>query len=195
MVAEVHARAQRRDRWVSWIVVGVVVVALLLGWLVKTAAEGRAVSYEVDGTRVRYPVGWMRATVQPPVLLQVEDRLAPSFRTTLTLQRRPVPQSGRPLAAVQQNLALERARTWTAYRVLGVQEAATIEGRTGMRVTFAYVETNPDPFLETVPVVMHGEDFLLPVGNGVYVVTLTAAEANYAQAQKHLRTLVRSLPR
>ncbi|MGQ9553604.1 MAG: hypothetical protein ACUVWR_05780 [Anaerolineae bacterium] len=195
MVAEIRTRARRRDRWVSWIVFALVVVALLLGWGVKAAAEGRTVLQEVEGVRVRYPAGWVKASVQPPLLLQVEQLVAP-FRTTLTLQRRPLPpEAANPLSAIQQALALERARSLTAYRVLSIEEAVSIGGRTGMRVTFAYVETHPNPFLETAPVVMHGEDYLFQAGNEAQIVTLTAAEANYARARKGLLVLVRSLPK
>jgi hypothetical protein len=153
------------------------------------------VAYNAGGLQVRYPAGWVRVNVEAPILLRVENRLATPFRTTLMLQQLPMPQGGKPLAAVQQSLALERGRAWIAYRVLRVEEPATVEGHTGMRVAFAYVEANPNPFLETVPVVMHGEDFLLPAGDKVYVATLTAAEENFAQAQRYLRSLVRSLPR
>ncbi len=195
MWEQMRLRSQRRDRWVSWAVVGLVVVALLLGWLVKVAAEGRTIAYKAEGLSLRYPSGWVRANVEAPTLLRVEDRTATPFRTTLMLQRLPMPQGNRPVAAVQQGLALERGRTWIAYRVLSVEEPATVEGRTGMRVTFAYVEPNHNPFLETVPVVMEGEDFLLPAGDQVYVATVTAAEENFARALRHLRTLVQSLPR
>jgi len=194
MTTGIREQAQRRDRWVSWLVIGVFLVALLLGWVVKAAAEGRTVAHEAGNLRVRYPAGWVRTEAEPPVLLRVEDRWAAPFRTTLTLQRRPLPPDGeKPVGIVQQALTLERARDWTAYRVLRMEESASIEGRTGMRVTFAYVETNPNPFLETVPVVMYGEDFLFPVGDQVYIVTLTAAEANYARGQKALRAFLRSL--
>jgi hypothetical protein len=194
MITEIREQAQRRDRWVSWLVIGVLIAALLLGWAVKAAAEGRTVLYQAGGLQVRYPAGWVRAEVQPPVLLRVEDRWAAPFRTTLMLQRRPLPPVGeKPVGTVQQTLALERGRKWTAYRVLGMEENVSIAGRTGMRVTFAYVETNPNPFLETVPVVMSGEDFLFPVGDQVYIVTLTAAEANHARAQRALRAFLRSL--
>jgi len=194
MTAEVHERAQRRDRWVSWVVVGVTVVALILGCLVKTAAEGRAVLYEGNGIRVRYPADWVRAKAQSPVLLQLEDRWATPYRTTLRLERRPVPAGmEKILPAIQNSMALERGRGWAAYRVLRSDGNVEVGGTTGMHVTFAYVETNPNPFLETVPVVMYGEDYLFPIGDQVYVATLTAAEANYTQAQRALAAFLRSL--
>ena len=197
MVSEIRARAERHDRRVSWIVIGVFAVALLLGWVVKMAAEGRTVAYragQAGDLPLRYPFGWVRVDVQPPVQLQVEDCWATPFRTALTLERRPLPSNmAQPLSAVQQTLALERGRTWAAYRVLQMENDVSVKGRKGMRVTFAYVETNPNPFLETMPVVVQGEDYPLPVGNQVYIVTLTAAEANYARGQRSLRALLRSL--
>ena len=194
MATEIRERVHRRDRWVSWIIISVFVVALILGWVVKTTAEGRTVVCEAAGVHTCYPAGWVRADVQPPVLLQVENLWAASFRTTLRLERWPVPPNAeKPLNVVQSTVALERGRNWTAYRMLLMEEGVSINGRTGMRIAFAYVETNPNPFLETVPVVMRGEDYLFPVGNQVYIATLTAAEANHAQAQKALLAFVRSL--
>ena len=193
MSTETHMRGEAHDRRVNWIVLAVVAVALLLGWFVRTAAEGRSVSYEVEGVRVHYPADWVRADVQAPLLVQAEDRMAKGSRTTLALQRRPLPvQMPKPLAALQQTLALERASAWTAYRELQVEESVSVQGRTGMHVTFAYVETNPNPFLETLPLVMRGEDYLFPQDSQAYIFTLTAAEANYARAQQTLRAFMRS---
>jgi hypothetical protein len=193
MVAEIRAQAQQHDRLVSWIVVALFIAALLAGWGVKAAAEGRTVAVEAGGLQFRYPAGWVKAGAEPPVLFQAEEWLAPA-RTAIVVQRRPMPAVQNPLRAVQQTLSLERARLWTAYRTLETDEAAIVARRTAMRVTFAYVETNPNPYLQTVPVVMHGEDYLIPMGSDVYIVTLTAAEANYARAQKALQSVVRSLP-
>ncbi len=194
MVAEIQARAQRHDRLVSWIVVALVVVALLAGWGVKAAAEGRTAAVEAEGLQLRYPAGWVRVSVEPPVLLRAEEWLGPA-RSAITVQRRPLPAVQNPLRAAQQTLTMERARTWTAYRTLETDEAATVAGRAATRVAFAYVETNPNPYLETMPVVMYGEDYLIQVGNDVYVVTLTAPEAYYSRVQKALQSVVRSLPR
>jgi len=193
MSQEMRLRGTAHDRRVSWVVLAVVAMALLLGWFVRTAAEERSVVYDAEGLRVRYPADWVRVDVQSPVLLQVEDLMAKGFRTTLSLQRRPLPvQMSKPVAALQQTLSLERASAWTAYRELQVEESVLVDGRTGMHVTFAYVETNPNPFLETLPVVMRGEDYIFPQDSQADIFTLTAAEANYERAQQALQSFVRS---
>ncbi len=194
MIAELRARARQKDRLVDWIVVAMIVVALLAGWGVKAAAEGRTVMAEAGGLQLCYPAGWLRTEVEPPVLLRVEEWLGPA-RSVITVQRRPLPPVDNPLAAVQQALTLERARAWTAYRTLETDENATIAGRTAGRIAFGYVEANPNPFLQTMPVVMYGEDYLIRAGSDVYIVTLTAAEAYYERAKGALNPVVRSLPR
>jgi len=188
-------------------VVGVFALALILGWVLKTAAQGRTTVGDAGETSVRYPSGWVRSDAKVPVLFKAQDLWATPFRTTLTLERRPVPpDTVSPLSYVQSSLDLERGRTWTAYRTLELEEPVTVDGRTlqpeelvtgeerrGMLVTFVYVEPNPNPFVETIPVVMQGEDYLFSVGDYVYVSTVTAAKENITQGRKALRALVRSL--
>ncbi len=193
MMTDAQTQARRHDRWVDWLVIGIVVVALLLGWVVKVVAEGRSVLYAAEGLRVRYPAGWVKTEGQAPVLLEFVDPWAQPYRTTIRIERHPLPpQMDKPLESVLQMLQLERGQVWQAYRVLQRREA-TIGGRQGLELTFAYVEANPNPFLTTLPVVMQGRDFVFGAGDRVYVVTLMAAQENYAAAQRLWQALVRSL--
>jgi hypothetical protein len=142
---------------------------------------------------LRYPAGWVRAEVQSPSLLKVQDRMATGFNTALVVQQRPLPATlAKPLAAAQQSLALERARQWNSYRELSVEEAVSVAGHVGMHVTFAYVEAHPDPFLENLPVVVRGEDYIFEQDGQAYIFTLTASEASYERAHQALLALVRS---
>ncbi len=190
---QVRDRARRRDRWVAWIVIGVFLLALVIGAVLKTLAESRSVEYRGDGFRLNYPAGWMRKTgLQPPYLFQAEDLGATPTRTTIALQRRPLPQHD-PLGVVQRALTIERrSGAWVGYRELSLEKGVRIEGWEGLYVTFAYVEMEPDPFRLSLPVVMHGADYLFVGKTGVYVLTLTAAEENYARAQGLFLALVRS---
>ncbi|MGB9722666.1 MAG: hypothetical protein ACP5OO_04365 [Chloroflexia bacterium] len=192
---EVRTRARRHDRWVSWIVIGVFLLALAVGALLKTLAETRTVEYPGDGFRLNYPAGWVRQTgLQPPYLFQVEDLGATPTRTTITLQRRPLPQHD-PLGVVQRDLTIERRSDglhWAGYRELSLESNARLDGREALHTTFAYVEMEPNPFQSSLPVVMHGEDYFFLGKTGVYIFTLTAAEENYAQDQGLFLALVRS---
>jgi hypothetical protein len=192
MTEEMIERGRRRDRLINWILVGLLVVALLGGWALKASAEGRTTAFIRDTLQVRYPTGWLQAKTQLPVLFQAEDRGASPVATTLAVERQPLAVGmENPLAVVQQNMAFDRAGL-NSYRVLEVQTDFAIGGRTGMHVTFAYVDNNPNPFLQTLPVVIQGEDYLFLEGDFAYVFTLTAAQENYAQVRHLLDDLVRS---
>jgi len=194
MNREVQDRAQRRDRWVDVVVTGLFVVALVLGWGLKSSAEARAVSFSGDGITAQYPAGWVQAKTDMPVLFQAEDRLATPFRTTISVQRQPLPSDDEnALATVHSTMVLDRGPRLTAFRVLHTRDGVTVGGRSGMQVRFAYVENNPNPFLETLPVVVEGEDFLFTVGDQAYVVTLTAAEVNFDGMEGMLDRFVRTL--
>ena len=193
MTVQATPHLRRLDSFVNWLMLGVFVLALALGWAVKTSAENRTVAFDQSGLRVRYPEGWVRVEAQPPALFHVEDRTAAGYRSSLTIEMRPAPTGLKdPLAAVQQSIALDRGSRWTAFRVLRVENNASMFGRSGTHVTFAFVETHPNPFLETVPVVMEGEDLLVANDDQVYVFTLTAAEPNFARTRAALRSLVQS---
>jgi hypothetical protein len=193
--AQVRSRARRRDRWVSWLVLGLFLLALVVGAVLKTLAESRSVEYRGDGFRLNYPAGWVRRTsLQPPYLFQVEDLGAAPTRTTVTVQRRPLPQHD-PLGVVWRDLSIERksdGQHWAGYRELSLESNAQLDGRTVLHTTFAYVEMEPDPFQLSLPVVMHGEDYLFVGRAGVYILTLTAAEENYDRDRGLFLALARS---
>ncbi len=195
MATEATNHADRADRWSSWAVALVTIVALVLGWALKTSAESRTTVTEAGGLRIAYPAGWVKASAEVPIILQVEKLVSPA-RTTLSLQRRPfAADAANPINAVHQALTLERGRSWTAYRVLSVEPSGAVAGRDALQVTFAYVETNPNPFLKVAPVVMLGQEYLFAVDQSVQVVTMTAAESNYSRATRDLRTFLRSSPK
>ena len=194
MAAYEKGIAARRDRQANWMVVGIAVLALVLGWLVKSTAENRTTTYDSGGFSARYPSGWVDSTVSTPVIMRFEDPWAIPSRTVLLLARHPLaPNIANPLSALQQTLSLERGTSWTAYRVLDVREDVSIGARVGTQVSFAFVETRPNPFLSTLPVVVRGQDYIFAQGDQALVSTLLAAEDDYERSEDVLIDFVRSL--
>jgi len=50
-----------------------------------------------------------------------------------------------------------------------------------VKATYVYVETKPDPFRETVPVVVEGMDYAFVEGGKAYIFTLLAAEPDFGR--------------
>ena len=124
----------RRDRWADWAVIALVVVALLLGLLLREMVLFRTAPFTLAdaGISVRCPAAWVRETGEDP-LLRVRDPLGGEFDTVLELRSRPLSIEAES-TLVLDALALERAGQVAAYQTLSTDqvlvggEAATRRG-------------------------------------------------------------------
>jgi hypothetical protein len=67
------------------------------------------------------------------------------------------------------------------YQSLGTDDVR-LRGRDLVRNEFAYVYASPDLLHPTVPVVVHGVDYVLPQGDKSYVITCVADDSLYDEA-------------
>lgn len=195
MAAKRPART-RRDRWADWAVIGVLVVALLLGWGVKSIAEGqRNVYTDADtGLTVRYSKNWF-LKADDKLAFQAIDPGSGGFKTTYQVRVWPVDVTGEvtpTLTMVLNNASLNRAPKSTAYRLFDIEEGQEIGGMPTMEATYVYVAESGDMFVQRMPVVVMGLDIAVPVGDQAYVFTLLAAQDNFEDADKEFRKFVES---
>jgi hypothetical protein len=163
----------RNDRFSAILVMAVVVALLMLGLALRGSALLRTRPYidRATGIEVHYPADWFLDT-HGDYMMRVRDPAARPFRTEYTI--RIAPASGQTsVRNVLDALTLQRSNTLSAYRVLSVDEE---EGST--RMTFAYVEADPNPFVQQLSVVVRGMDRVILDGNRAIVVTF-AAEADH----------------
>jgi hypothetical protein len=182
-----------RDRWADWVVVGVVIVALLLGWALKVSAENKTLSYSNEGVTVHYPYGWLLDD-KSGYIVKVSDPNSGLFRTTYIVQTGAIDAGVSETAALislLNNVSLSRAQTTTAYKLFQVEEVQ-VRGKPAVKATYVYVEEKPNPFRETVPVVVEGVDYAFAEGGKVYVFTLLAAEPDFAAAEQHFAAFLES---
>jgi len=186
----------RRDRYADWAVIGVLVLALLLGWAVKVWAEGQrdAFSDAETGLTLRYPHGWF---------LRADDKLAfqalapdsGQFKTTYQVRVRPVGASGdiTPTLTIALNDAsLSRAQEGTAYRLFDIDPGKDLGGQPTMEATYVYVVESIDLFSQRMPVVVMGLDVAVMRADQVYVFSLLADKDVFDEAQKEFRRFVKS---
>jgi hypothetical protein len=186
----------RRDRWADWAVVGVVVVALLLGWVVKVLAESVTETYtDADHSlTLRYPKDWLLAG-DDQVAFRAVDPNPADFKTTFEVQVLPAGTSSPTTATLSlalHNVSLERAQDTTAFRQFEVVEGRELDGRPTMESTYVYVQKGNDLFFQKMPVVVLGLDVAVAQGDQVYVFSLLARQDLYAAAEKDFRRFVRS---
>jgi hypothetical protein len=186
----------RRDRWADWAVLGVLVVALLLGWGVKAVAEGQRTTYtdEDTGLTVRYPKQWLLGSDEK-LALQVIDPDSGDYKTTYQVRVRPIDATGDltpTLTVALNNVSMGRAPNSTAYRMLDTEQGSDIGGLPTMETTYVFVAESSDLFVQRMPVVVMGLDIAVPAGDQAFVYTLLAAQDSFEEAEKPFRKFVES---
>lgn len=186
----------RRDRWADWAVVGVVVVALLLGWVVKVVAEGMTDTFTdtEHSLTLRYPQGWL-LTGDDQVAFRAVDPNSADFKTTYEVHVLPVgatPPSTATLSLALNNISLARSQETTAFRQFDVVEGREVDDRPTMESTYVFVQKGNDLFFQKVPVVVLGLDIAVAEGDQVYVFSLLARQDLFDAAEQGFRRFVRS---
>jgi len=187
---------KRSDRWADWAVIGLLVVALLLGSAVMVLAQGQRDEYTdaKTGLTVRYPQGWLLKPAES-LAFRAVDPGAGGFKTTFEARVWPIDASGPTtptLAVVLNNASLARAQQGTAYRLFDVVEGRPIDGQPAMEANYVYVVKSGDLFVQRMPVVVLGLDVAVARGERAYVFSLLAAQETFAEAEKAFRRFVES---
>jgi hypothetical protein len=165
------------DRYAELSVILVTVLALALGWALKSAVEARAVPFEAGGLSAQVPAGWLRTTGGETEVLRVTDPASTGFGTTYTLATQPV-AAGTTEAQVASLVTLARGQALTAYRVLS-QQPVTVNGRSAYMLTFVYVEADPNLTHEELPHVVRGVELVFINGEQAVLVGYHADEDAY----------------
>jgi hypothetical protein len=163
-----------------WFVVVVTLIALLLGWGLKSFTEGGTRAVSEGGISASVPAGWLvnandagpltSGQTETGLVFSSWDPLDPGTRYYVSL----LPGGAQDdLAAAAAIRNLSRAQHLTAYRVLE-RTPVTLKGRAGYRVSFAYVNAS-DP--GEAPVVYEGVDYYFADGDQIIVATLETTGA------------------
>jgi hypothetical protein len=183
MTVEGKAGVIPRDRYAEVLVVVVVIAALLVAWGVKAGAESRAVHFQDRGFQASYGHNWIREKTVPPEVLRIVDPGAGArFRTTIAVRKLEDAGTYRDVA---KSLNQARLQEKELYQFLGERDIQ-LRGRDAYRNEFAYVYVSPDLLNPSVPIVLHGVDYILRHGSTTYVITWLADESVYGEAMVEL---------
>lgn len=143
----------------TWFVVGVTLVALILGWVLRTVVEDRVRLFEGGSISAELPADWVVQEGSGGLIMVAWDPESPFHRYSIGS----VAARGVLEAADERNR--QRAGLLTGYRLVEQsQESATL-----YRVGFAFVG-DPDP--SGIPTVVRGIDYYREQDDQVLIITL-----------------------
>lgn len=179
------------DRFAELAVVVLVLVALVIGWVLKTGVENRSESFSSGNISAQIPSGWLTSTPGGNEVLHVTDRTTSGFGTTYLIQQEVVSAESTP-AQVVGLLTLERGNSLTAYRVLKQQDVL-VQGKPAVELEYVYVESDANLSHSTFPVVVHGLDYVFVNGNQAVIVTYRADQAAFERDRAHFNNFLLSV--
>lgn len=160
-----------RQRWSHYFVVVFALVGVVIGVNLRDS-----VLYDVStyvnlqaGIQAQYPRNWLIDT-EGSYVFRVRDVSQVGFKTTIQIASSPVGPSTSTRNVVDA-LTLRRSQTLASYTVFRIESFVLLDEVPATSVLYSYVASEADPFLESIPVVVQGQDVLVVKRGRVLVIT------------------------
>ena len=175
LTASSHAR---RDRFADWAVIGLVVIALAAGWLIKSSTENATQSINSAAGSFSYPSGWQTSKA---LGLSAQDTRTPSGIPTAFSITSETLDTDQGLDALSTRQTIRLAQDNDGFSMLNINKE-TIGGDNAVTLNYAYVVVSNagTAASERLPVVVEATDTLIKRGNTLYVLRFSADSAAYA---------------
>jgi hypothetical protein len=163
-----------RQRWSHYfaIALGVLALGFLLNFRSNALNATSVYENSSEGVVAYYPQDWLiDEDGGDQYIFRVRDMQAIGFKTTFQLSVRTVGRDVTP-RAVFDTLAMQRAQTRTAYRLLSVEEYGGLGDVEASVANYLYVATDPNPFQESIPIVVRGIDVLTVNRDQAIIITM-----------------------
>lgn len=175
------APLNRRQRWGHYLTLIVGVIAFLLGLNMRAGALNATSLYNnvQAGIRVEYPQRWL-VDFDGDYVFRARDMSRVGYKTTLQIALRPV-----GAATTEQNilnsLNINRPAVLPAYVPFPAEPFTLPDDTPAVSMNYAFVDTEASPFLETIPVVVSGQDVVVIRGGQAIIITFLADAQTFDQ--------------
>jgi hypothetical protein len=174
----------------------VVIVALLLGWLLREATWSRAIAYQDSetGLSLQFPAAWSTADSLQDVLLKVENPTTGSaYKTNLVVEARDLDPQNPPTLQEFVDRRVTQKGSLTGYHFISEQDGA-VDGEKARQIVYAYVVQPIDqPRRVSLPVVVVAREAIVVGKDRVYYITVAAPEEESATASAQLDNILKTV--
>ena len=174
----------------------VVIVALLLGWLLREATLNRTIAYTDSETALslQFPAAWGAVDSLQDVLLKVENPATDSaYKTNLVVEARDLDPQNPPTLQEFVDRRVTQKGSLTGYHFIGEQDR-TVDGNKAREIKYAYVVQPIDqPRRVSLPVVVEAREFIVVGPDRVYYITVAAPENEFDSASAQLDGIIQTV--
>ncbi len=193
---EITGREQvliRQQRLGHFLTILLIVLGLLYSLNLRTGVVSSTVPYTdlQAGISVNYPANWLLDT-SGDYVFRVRDMSRTGFKTTLQVTLRPV---GPDMTErnVLDSLNITRPISLSTYDIQSVEQIMLTSETPATLMRYTYVDTETNPFLESFPIVVAGEDILTLSGGQAIIITFRADARTFDQDRAIFLQFLRTL--
>ncbi len=177
----------------SALAIAFAILLLFWGWSQRTSAVNAVIAYddETSGIRAQIPLNWLLSQGEDETVFRVQNPSARPFKTTIQVSIETVGVDAVPRNVVDL-LKLQGPLKLPGYTPLS-EERFTLGEDEAVRINYAYFEVELNPFLETAPIVVRGEDVVVLRGNQAIIITYREADQNFEENHFYFDNFLRTL--
>jgi hypothetical protein len=185
-----------RQRWASYLTIGMAILGLLIGVFLRSRVINATSFYQnsQNGISGRYPANWLltEADEGENVVFRVENPAAFPFKTLMQVALR-ISGPDEQANDVRDQLNISRASQFFAYRALDTSPITLADGSNALKMNYAYVANDPNPFVQSVPIVVQGVDIIVLRNRQVLIISYRAESSTFDQDYHYFDAFLRSL--
>ncbi len=174
-------RSLRQFRLGHIVSVFIIVISFLYGLNLRNSIVFATQTYNniQVGIRLDYPREWLIDN-SGDYVLRIRDMQRVGYKTTIQLSLRP---AGANVAArnILDSLNISRALTLSTYDVQSIEPYNLPNGTQGTVMLYTFVDTETNKFLQTIPVVVTGQDILVRRGEQALIITFRSDANTFEQ--------------
>lgn len=176
-----HADDHSRRVTINSILMILTVLGMVfLGLVMRNSAFTATVFFndEINGIRAQIPENWLiDQTSDEDYIFRAENIGGRPFQTIIQVSVKIVGPDATPRNVVDL-LEVEGPTKLASYQVLSSEEFRLGDDEAS-QIIYTYVETDPNPFLEAIPIVVQGIDIVVKRGNQAIILTYRDASVAF----------------
>ncbi len=192
-IVEREEPASFNQRWSHSFVLIFGVIGFLIGINLRESALNATTLYTnlQAGISAEYPQNWLIDEAGDYVF-RVRDTSRIGYPTTIQVATRPVSPST-SARSILDALTLNRAQVLDGYNVLAEFDYLLPDDIEASAMIYTFVATNPNPFLQGVPVVIQGQDILTIQRGQAIIITFLSEAQTYEENLNQLNQFISTL--
>lgn len=194
IVTETRPGLNFAQRWNTYLSLALAAVVLFLGLAMRDSALNATVTLEdlEAGVRAQVPSGWLIDRRGGDYVFRAIDPDALPFKTLLQVSILPVGPDATP-ANVLHQIEIDRPLTLPGYQVIARQNVTLRDGSDAIRLTYAYFESERNPALELLPLVVEGVDLVVLRGAQAVIVSYREERSRFDENLYRFENMLNTL--